>query len=1103
MDTKERKPSKSLLFYYLETIHNPNIKNGLIIVGKTWKKSSNEFKRCYLYVSRVKRTLYLRCRKTSSQAEVVSHIRNIFSQSGLSYDEEEDLELVKVETPLSFHFESLIQDGKYVDSGLNGTSDCYYKLSYYYDSEASQLHFSPPLISLTGESEETTNKTNELFSDEDWQEYCQTNPIIYIFGQNEDILTQFVVGKGLKGIGWTIANDVKLVVSSKNPGTYREMIVPSSDCITREGVEEYICMVEGTEEQRPMYPPLKVGCLRVLPLRSIYKEPKIHIGAIAMSISYLKVEKGKFVDHKPTNFWNISDFCGVKTAPVKTLKSSHAYSSNDESYEFITPKTEEMELEEMENVDENAEQLKLVFNEVQDREKQIITDFLSTFHAEDIDIVLGHHLVKKDLALLIERIKFYNIPSCLAIECLMSIHKTFNKRTPYGQAVCGRVIADVRKMSNDNYINAVRVPEPGELVFKRIDLSLEELASIYLENETLSETIKSKNRFNGGNWPWFINKSNVKTLKEILEAEINVCYQVCEKAQFLSLLIEVGQITGCPLTKLFSCGNSEVIEWFLLFTFYERNCLPPEIDNPSTGSTSTRHKRKFNTGENGKKKRQNAYEGGRVKEPPKQITKNFTYELDITSMYPSVIYESGLDWSCPSGRWVKLNESQDGQELTVEFLQHDQEAEKALVLPDIMRKLMDERASCKEKVVHQGDHFFVRTLALKLLANSMYGCIGLSGHRFYSIIIASNTTKLSRYLITKVEHYIETEIGHKVLYIDTDGLQIDSLISSIIAFEDVENKGLEVCKDEYNERLNNVNLLAIESERRVNEDVLSGRMRIAKGSVNRTTAFVAKKMRSEIRAVPLTSETFQRMYDQNHQKFDIGRRVDSGLFLVKRDGCKLGKIFYHVCLDLLLRDPFSLDGLHRTAQLINSVLVYARNTLSELQKSTATSSVLSELLIEFKECGLPSDSSPVSIVKVENEMMDTVSFYDTLPEKYRCLLDSSFEDFENYVLHKKVSGAVSSYSNSRELPPHVWALKWLTENTEQMYSSQSATDDVIPYVMCSGGTSCHPVQYWRDYPLLKIDYNYYFTSIVAPVKRLWEIVPGLSALIEVPKFTKQ
>lgn len=69
------------------------------------------------------------------------------------------------------------------------------------------------------------------------------------------------------------------------------------------------------------------------------------------------------------------------------------------------------------------------------------------------------------------------------------------------------------------------------------------------------------------------------------------------------------------------------------------------------------------------------------------------------------------------------------------------------------------------------------TMALKLTANSMYGCLGFSNSHFYAQPIAALITAMGRKTLQRTVTIAEKIVGLDVIYGDTDSIMINTRIS--------------------------------------------------------------------------------------------------------------------------------------------------------------------------------------------------------------------------------------------------------------------------------------------------------------------------------------
>jgi hypothetical protein len=187
----------------------------------------------------------------------------------------------------------------------------------------------------------------------------------------------------------------------------------------------------------------------------------------------------------------------------------------------------------------------------------------------------------------------------------------------------------------------------------------------------------------------------------------------------VQLLFQISLLTGQPCSKALSKMGR--IEWMLSRKFIELSCIPP--DKPFGCSADS-------------------YKGGHVLEPRKGLFTNPILYFDFRSLYPSICVENDICYS------------EDGR-----------------ILPPLMRHLIETRKSLEEEARHSPT-VAIRRVCLKLLGNSIYGCLACRYSRFYSIGLAKAITLAGREALVATAHLIKKEFGYDAIYGDTDSLMI-------------------------------------------------------------------------------------------------------------------------------------------------------------------------------------------------------------------------------------------------------------------------------------------------------------------------------------------
>ena len=177
------------------------------------------------------------------------------------------------------------------------------------------------------------------------------------------------------------------------------------------------------------------------------------------------------------------------------------------------------------------------------------------------------------------------------------------------------------------------------------------------------------------------------------------------------------------------------------------------------------------------------FPGGLVLDPVVGLYDSFVLLLDFNSLYPSVIREFNV---CPST-------ARGGSELTAQSF-----SEEPGVLPGILKTLVERRRSVKTLLnstpQEQRPKLHVRQLALKLTANSIYGCLGYHRSRFYFMPLAKFITQTGRSILDRTRNQVEKQFNVDVVYGDTDSIMVDTKIpnQSLAHYERALKMGQEI-----------------------------------------------------------------------------------------------------------------------------------------------------------------------------------------------------------------------------------------------------------------------------------------------------------------------
>lgn len=274
-------------------------------------------------------------------------------------------------------------------------------------------------------------------------------------------------------------------------------------------------------------------------------------------------------------------------------------------------------------------------------------------------------------------------------------------------------------------------------------------------------------------------------------------------------------IQGNLMSRTLLGGRSERNEFLLLHAFYDKGyivpdrqtykkALKPEDLEPEDGSNEKVDRSK-------KGRRKPAYAGGLVLDPKRGFYDKYILLMDFNSLYPSIIQEFNICFTTVPQVTDTISQGEVLPDLPDPSLATG-------ILPTEIRKLVDSRREVKKLINDKLSkdlllQYDIRQKALKLTANSMYGCLGFTNSRFYAKPLAALITcKFSYYFIsylllieicgTFVNYFVAKgreillqtrdlvrKMNLDVIYGDTDSLMIDSNSND---YEQVLKIGLKV-----------------------------------------------------------------------------------------------------------------------------------------------------------------------------------------------------------------------------------------------------------------------------------------------------------------------
>ena len=267
---------------------------------------------------------------------------------------------------------------------------------------------------------------------------------------------------------------------------------------------------------------------------------------------------------------------------------------------------------------------------------------------------------------------------------------------------------------------------------------------------------------------WDEGGDSLKTLCEYNLKDSALVFNLVSKV--LPNAIELCKVIGLPLFDTSRFSFSQLVEWYLLRIAFSKNILAP--NRPDYNTVSSRKKENF--------------EGAFVFEPKTGLHKDIVV-FDFRSLYPSIISSHNIS---PETIDIPCDESDK-----IFFPDNNKKwvcKSKQGFISGVIEEIVKKRSEVKELIKKSPSVFLdSRSLALKTLANSIYGYLAFDNARWYSNDCAGLTTSLGRQYIKNVSSSAEKK-GFSVVYGDTDSI---FLTFSGMSKDDVFSFVEEVNKD--------------------------------------------------------------------------------------------------------------------------------------------------------------------------------------------------------------------------------------------------------------------------------------------------------------------
>ncbi|CAL5369484.1 unnamed protein product [Camellia sinensis] len=438
---------------------------------------------------------------------------------------------------------------------------------------------------------------------------------------------------------------------------------------------------------------------------------------------------------------------------------------------------------------------------IESSERALLNRLMIELHKLDSDVLVGHNISGFDLDVLLHRAQACRVPSNMwskigrlkrsVMPKLTKGSTIFGSGASPGIMSCiaGRLLCDTYLCSRD--------------LLKEVSYSLTQLAKTRL----------NKDRKEIAPHDVHLMFQSSETLMELIECSETDAWLSMELMFHLSVLPLTRQLTnisGNLWGKTLQGARAQRVEYLLLHAFHAKKYMVPdkfsshpkeakvtkrkvnhsaegkEIDDLDVDNANFENDLPHN--DHGKVKKGPSYLGGLVLEPKRGLYDKYVLLLDFNSLYPSIIQEYNICFTTverfPDGSVPRLPSSK-----------------KTGVLPELLKNLVERRRMVKSWLKNASglkvQQLDIQQQALKLTANSMYGCLGFSNSRFYAKPLAELITLQGREILQSTVDLVQNNLNLEVIYGDTDSIMIYSGLDDVAKCKAIAGKVIQEVNKKY------------------------------------------------------------------------------------------------------------------------------------------------------------------------------------------------------------------------------------------------------------------------------------------------------------------
>jgi len=389
-------------------------------------------------------------------------------------------------------------------------------------------------------------------------------------------------------------------------------------------------------------------------------------------------------------------------------------------------------------------------------EHALLQLFVSKLHRCDPDVIVGHAINSVDIEVLLKRMDAKKTSNWSRLGRLrrskMPQLKQSMIESVKRQATSGRLVCDTWMTSK-------------ELVRQK-NYSLAHLAQVVLDTTHQAVDMDDIPNF-------YRASRELLQLADHCTREAHLVLSLMFKLQVLPLTKQLTNLAGNLWQKSLMSQRAERIEYLLLHEFHNLKYIVPDKAGYKKKATPA-------GGEDAasanawRKRKKPAYAGGLVLEPKRGFYDKCVLLLDFNSLYPSIIQEYNI---CFTTVEYDKQAGELGPDESMTIPEAPPSSAPRGILPRLIKTLVDRRKQVKqllktEKNPAKYKQLDIRQLAIKIMANSMYGCLGFTYSRFYAKPLAALVTYKGRDILQNTMDLAQQKLNKEVIYGDTDSIMV-------------------------------------------------------------------------------------------------------------------------------------------------------------------------------------------------------------------------------------------------------------------------------------------------------------------------------------------